>query len=67
MARLLRYWKSSAGAVPVIAELHEDDDDVRLGVAKAMAERHFQKFSEIQVDEAELVARSSGTRSVELW
>jgi hypothetical protein len=29
------------GAVPVIAELHEDDDDVRLGVAKAMAKRRF--------------------------
>jgi hypothetical protein len=28
----------------VIAELHEDDDDVRLRVAKAMAKRRFRKF-----------------------
>jgi hypothetical protein len=30
--------------VPVITELREDDDDVWLGVAKAMAKRCFQKF-----------------------
>jgi hypothetical protein len=30
-------------AVPVIAELREDDD-VRVGVAKAMAKRRFLKF-----------------------
>jgi hypothetical protein len=47
----------------MIAELREDDDDVWLGVVKAMAERRFRKFPEIQVDEAELVARSSGSRS----
>jgi hypothetical protein len=32
------------GAVLVIAKLCKDDDDVRVGVAKAMAKRHFRKL-----------------------
>jgi hypothetical protein len=32
------------GVVPVIAELREDDDDVRVGVAKVMAKQCFRKL-----------------------
>jgi hypothetical protein len=35
--------KIVSGVVSVIADLREDDDDVWVGVAKAMAKRRFRK------------------------